>query len=154
MEEFLSKSGAELFPLAAVVAVDYVTVVMAVMADLAAGLRRSRGANVPCTSRSFRRTVSKLVSYLNLLFAMTLIDVVLIVAAVYLRVVHGLSFPMLPVATTLGAVALVLIEVKSIREKQFEKQDFSKTVQTLRDLVEDPALAKALDLLARLRSKE
>ncbi len=97
-------------------AVCYTGVLIAVLADLWAGLRRSRRHGRPCTSGGLRRTVSKLVTYYAALFALTAVDLMLVAASYGLEACGARGFAPLPYLTTAGSVCLCLIEAKSIVE--------------------------------------
>lgn len=60
--------------IAALVAIDYVCVLLAVLADLRSGILKARRQGVKRTSRGLRRSVEKAGRYYVMLFAMTLID--------------------------------------------------------------------------------
>lgn len=99
-----------------VMAVEYVGVALAVMADLVSGVRKARREGQSCTSRGLRRSVSKLSSYYLLMFCLSVIDGMILTALVALRSVDcGVPSPF-PWLTTAGAIALALIELISIVE--------------------------------------
>ncbi|MCM1521667.1 MAG: phage holin family protein [Muribaculaceae bacterium] len=99
-----------------VLAVCYISVLVSIIADLLSGAHRARLEHKPLTSSGFRRTVSKITSYYSALFALTAIDAMLIAASVGLRAAGSEGFPLFPYVSTLGAIGLSLIEVKSIFE--------------------------------------
>lgn len=111
------------------VAVEYTAVLLSVLADLVAGIRKSLGEGGKCSSWGLRRTVDKLARYYVTLFAMTAIDGMIVAASLLL----GDDAPMkpFPVLTTFGAVALALIELKSILETTDEKQNLLRTLEAL-----------------------
>ena len=110
-------------------AVEYTAVLLSVLADLVAGIRKSLGEGGKCSSWGLRRTVDKLARYYVTLFAMTAIDGMIVAASLLL----GDDAPMrpFPVLTTFGAVALALIELKSILETTDEKQNLLRTLEAL-----------------------
>lgn len=144
---FLGKCVGEIAPMAVLVAVVYICVFMAVMADLFVAMRRTRIEGVRRTSRGFRRTVDKLTRYYAMLLAMTVTDAIVTGAVVYLRVVHGAGLPSLPLFTTICGAGLALIEAKSIYEKSVDKADMKEIADLARRLARDPALVRILERL-------
>lgn len=122
---------------AAVAASEYLALLVAVLLDFRAGLRKARQRGEKATSRGFRRTVSKAASYFSALLSLSLMDVPLVVTMLYMRVAMQWSLPCFPLFTTVGALAMIMIEGKSIRESALDKRDISTVVQTLRELVGD-----------------
>lgn len=95
---------------------EYVMVTMAVMIDLCSGLRNARRRGIRTSSRGLRRSVSKLGSYLTLLALLSIVDSVAAAATVYFRSQgHGI-LPPFPWLTSLGSLAQVIIEAKSVIE--------------------------------------
>ena len=101
---------------------EYVLVLMAVLADLASGLRKAKKRGEARRSKALRRTVDKVSRYYNALFALSVIDAMQMVAVLYLRMTDTATVPILPVFTLFGALSIAIIEVKSIYEKASEKE--------------------------------
>ena len=112
---------------------EYVFILLSVIADLISGVRKARKRGEARRSAAFRRTVDKVSRYYNAMFALTVIDVMLITALLYLRITEDIYIiPLFPVFTCLGALGIALIEVKSIYEKAEEKeQDDAEKVARL-----------------------
>ena len=173
--------------IAALVAVDYACVMLAVLADLRSGILKARRLKEKRTSGGLRRSVEKAGRYYVLLFAMTLIDVMvcgalllllpLVVcwaglalvfsrekrlsarsavcgALLFLAASDGPSLPPLPLFTTLCAIGLALIELKSIYENSHEKDDYDRIIGQLRKLLDDPAVVKRMLELAGIRKSD
>lgn len=119
-----------------VLALDYVGVTAAVVADLRSGLSKARRKGEVLTSRGFRRTLDKLGGYLSVLAGLTTVDAMLMAAAVCLRLTGGMALPLLPVLTSLGSVGIVLVEVKSIAENSGRKRSLAGAMRMLRRLAE------------------
>lgn len=115
--------------------IDYLCVLIAILADLVSGLRKAKSRGEKYTSSGLRRTVDKVGRYYLALFSMSIIDVLLIASLHYLRKSGVTLIPIFPYMTTFGAVALTLIEVKSICERSDEKGDFRMTVTKLLELL-------------------
>lgn len=116
-------------------AVCYAGVLLAILADLVAGLLRARRCGRPLTSGGLRRTVDKLTSYFTALFALTVVDSMIVAASLGLSACGATSFPPFPYLTTLGAIGICLIEVKSIMESSAHKIDLHQAARTLRNLL-------------------
>lgn len=127
-----------LLPALIVLAVDFCCVIAAILADLIAGITKARRDRRRLTSSGFRRTVYKLSRYCLALFGLAVVDAVVIAAIVCLNVQRPEgSFPILPIFTSLGALGLTLIEVKSIFERTDEKGDMERVARSIRHLLED-----------------
>jgi hypothetical protein len=95
----------------------YIIVLFAIIADLVSGVRKARKRGDARTSYGYKRTVDKITRYYNMLFVVSLIDVILVVSNLHAL----LHIPVLPYFTAIGALALCLIELKSIYEKAEDK---------------------------------
>lgn len=145
--EYFSESVVtSLIGVVALLAVEYVGVFGAAMADLRSGLLKARRAGKKCTSGGFRRTVDKLARYYVTLIAMTFIDAMIVVAALYLRHAAGWNIPPFPLFTTIGAIGLSIIELKSIYETSDDKGDYTEALNLLKRLLRD---REFMDLLKR-----
>lgn len=133
--------------LVGLLAVDYAGVLAAILADLRSGVLKARRKGERRTSSGFRRTVEKASRYYVTLFAMTVIDLLVISAVTYLRVVGGWSLPPFPLFTTIGAVGLSCIELKSIYENSQEKGDYDTIRRALTRMMTDREFRAALDKL-------
>lgn len=114
--------------------VEYLGVLLAVLADLVSGLRRARRENRPCSSRGLRRTVAKLSSYYLALFCLSVVDAMIIMAIVTLDELGRASLPPYPYLSTLGAISLALIEVRSIAENSPHRTDIFNALKLLSEL--------------------
>jgi phage-related holin len=95
----------------------YTVVLFAIIADLISGVRKAKKRGDARTSTGYKKTVDKITRYYNMLFVVSLIDVILVVSQV-----HALfHIPVLPYFTAAGALALCLIELKSIYESAEDK---------------------------------
>lgn len=123
-----------------IVAVDYLAILAAVLVDLRAGTMKARARGERTTSRGYRRSVDKAGRYIITLFACTLIDAILVLSAIFLR--YGMEFtvPAFPLFTTLGAIAMCLIEMKSVMESAQSKHDYKELARDLTELIKDKDL--------------
>lgn len=126
-----------LLPALVVLAVDYCGLLVAVLADLAAGVSKARRRGTPLTSKGFRASVDKFARYVLALFGMTAVDAVIIAVAICLQAGGDCeAFTVLPVVTSAGAAAMALIEVKSIFETEGEKNPVDEAAEMLRRLID------------------
>ncbi len=128
-----------------IVGVDYFAILAAVMVDLRAGTLKARARGERTTSRGYRRSVDKAGRYIITLLACTLIDLILVLSAIFLRSSMNFSVPAFPLFTTLGAVAMCLIEMKSVMESAQSKRDYRELVRNLNDLLNDKDLRTLID---------
>lgn len=128
--------------LAAVFAVDYIGVLMAVLADMRSGVAMCRRKGIQLRSRGFRATVDKAGRYYLGLFAMSAIDCMIAVAVTCVRSYTGWSLPPLPLFTTLGAVGIGCIELKSIMENNHGRAKVKDAERKLKELLSDPEVKK------------
>lgn len=134
---------------ALILVAEYVGVLVAVLIDLRAGTLASVRRGERRTSRGYRRTVSKLSGYYITLLALTVVDVLTVLITLYLRVDTGLGLPVFPWLTTLGAIGLVLIEVKSVMESARSKEKCKALAEELLELLGSEDVRRAVDMLRR-----
>lgn len=135
-------------------AVDYVAVLACILIDCRSGAMRARREGIPRTSSGYRRTVEKASRYFITLIALTVIDLLALAAVMLLRVTAGSGIPALPVFTTLGALLLCLIEVKSVMENSHRRTDFTRAVDTASRLLEDKSLRRLIRVLRELADRQ
>ena len=135
------------------VIIEYSGVLLAIVADLWSGLRKARLAKIPRTSRALRRTVDKIARYFNTLLALTILDGMIIAGIIYMQANGIASWPIIPLFSLLGSIALTSIEIKSICEKSEEKGDLSQAANTIKELLESPSFKTILKQFQRT-SKE
>ncbi len=126
-----------LLPALVVLAVDYCGLLVAVVADLVAGISKARRKGVALTSKGFRASVDKFARYMLALLGMTAVDAVLIAVALCLQAGGDcVDFTLLPAVTSAGAAAMSLIEVKSIFETEGEKNPVDEMAVMLRRVLD------------------
>lgn len=99
----------------------YILVLIAILADLWAGVRKAKSIGKARTSYGFKRTVDKVARYYNTLLALTVVDCMQMGGIWYLDQFWQYSIPILPLITLIGAFCIGLIEIKSIYEKAEDK---------------------------------
>lgn len=147
--EFTGESiGSVVLALVALV-VEYLCVLLAVLVDLRSGVVRARREKRPRTSRGYRRTVEKASRYYMVLFALTIVDVMWMMSALLLRESMGWQLPVFPFVTTVGAVGLSLIEMKSVMENTHSRKELTDAVRAVNELLDDPDVAELVRKIRR-----
>ena len=95
----------------------YIAVLLAILADLASGCRKAKKDGFLRSSKGLRRTVKKIGEYYNLMFVVTVIDTVQILAIWQ----GGWNLPQMPVFSFAATIFLCIIELKSIYERRSDK---------------------------------
>lgn len=149
---FSSVEVSSLLWVALLLVFDFFSVMFATVVDLVSGLRKARRNGARTTSRGYRRTIDKLLRYFLTLIALTAVDALLILSMLSLRVTMGWSLPVFPLFATIGALAMTLIEVKSVMENSHHKTDLTSAVGSATDLLADPSIVRLLETIRSLRS--
>lgn len=138
---------------AAFVAVEYLLVLAAAIADMASGIRKAKRKGQATRSRALRRTIDKLLRYYNLLAILTIVDIMQIAATLYLRATEGYALPSIPLFTLTGSIGIALIEVKSIMENgsDKEKSDIAELADLLDGIAKSDRLNQLINILKSLK---
>lgn len=131
-------------------AVEYASVLVAILVDLRSGTLKARRNGQRRTSSGYRRTVEKASRYYITLFALSVLDAMWIIVALALRGITGWSVPAFPFFTTLGAIGLVLIEIHSVVENSQRRDDITDMARTVTGLLDDDAVKKLAEQIARI----
>lgn len=131
-------------------AVEYASVLVAILVDLRSGTLKARRNGQRRTSSGYRRTVEKASRYYITLFALSVLDAMWIIVALALRSITGWSVPAFPFFTTLGAIGLVLIEIHSVVENSQRRDDITDMARTVTGLLDDDAVKKLAEQIARI----
>lgn len=100
----------------------YILVLLLVFLDLWAGVRKAKARGEYRSSFGYRKTVDKIGKYFNMLFVITVIDVIQMLAIWELNQQTSHSLPIIPFLTFVGAMFAGFIELKSIYEKNEDKE--------------------------------
>lgn len=121
------------------IGVCYALCVIAVILDLISGVKKAKARGEYRSSRKFRRTVDKLVKYLNMLAVLTCIDAIQIFSFYIINAQSGKIFIMLPLFTGLGTIFACFVELKSIYEKNTDKRkaEIEETARALKEIISD-----------------
>ena len=129
-----------------VLAIVYVLVFFVVMLDLISGISKAKRRGKLRSSYALRKTVDKLVRYFSMVFAITAIDVVQMLAISQWDLATGHKIPCLPFLTFIAAMFVGFIELKSIYENGDAKEqariedaadDIGKLVAKFPEIVEE-----------------
>lgn len=96
----------------------YIAVLLVIIADLISGCRKAKKDGFLRSSKGLRRTVKKVAEYYNLMFVISVIDCVQMVAIYE----SGLSIPRMPFFSFLATIFLCIIELKSMYERKTDKE--------------------------------
>lgn len=100
----------------------YSLVLLVIFLDLWAGVRKAKARGEYRSSFGYRKTVDKIGKYFNMLFVITVIDVIQMLAIWEMNEQTSHSLPIIPFLTFIGAMFVGFIELKSIYEKNEDKE--------------------------------
>lgn len=89
--------------------------------DFKEGVRKAKERGEAITSDGWRRSVTKVSRYYNLLFAFVLVDLMHMSCVWYVNTYYNCHIIIFPFILLFGAIVVAGIEIKSIREKADEK---------------------------------
>lgn len=114
----------------------YLSEIITPIIDFRVGIRKAKERGEEITSDRWKDTPKKISNYLLFTFAVTVVDLVQMALVHYLSKFYGWSIPLLPFLTSVAAIGVCLIEVKSI----YENND----VKTKREAREIAKMAAAI----------
>lgn len=100
----------------------YMMVFVVIILDLWAGVRKAKQRNEYRSSFGYRKTVAKVARYFNMIFIVTAIDLIQMLTIYEMNKQGGYDFPLIPILTCVGAIFICFIELKSVYEKNEEKE--------------------------------
>lgn len=118
IEKILDTLGVQLL----ILAIIYFAVLAVIFLDLWSGIRKAKARGEYSSSAGLRRTVDKISKYFNMIFVITIIDAVQMLGIWLLNDQAGCAMPILPFLTFIGAMFVGFIELKSIYEKNSDKE--------------------------------
>lgn len=124
----------------AVIFLLYVTTLICVFADLRAGIRKAKENGVFRSSYGYRKTVKKIAEYFNMMIILTVIDAIQMASIYIITLQTDWTLPFVPLFTAIGAFIVAFIELKSVREKQSDKEKarVDDAVNTLIKILKNP----------------
>lgn len=126
----------------------YIAVFFAILADLFAGCYKAKKDGYLRSSKGLRRTVKKIAEYYNLMFVITIIDCVQMVAIWQ----GNWNIPKMPFFSFLATLFLCFIELKSIYEKKTEKEkaEIETMLKKIKDLSTDKEVLAILKKITKI----
>lgn len=122
IDVYIAAQLPQLIIIVVTIAVLYVLVLTTILLDLIAGCRKARQRGEYRSSFGLRKTVDKVGRYFNMLLAVTVTDMIQMLAISLLNSQTNMVLPIIPVLTFVGALFACFIEVKSIYEKNDAKE--------------------------------
>jgi len=137
--------------MALLVGVAAIAVVIAIMLDLASGLRKATLMGNARTSYAYERTTTKLMRNGSVVLIMAMIDVMLFFG--HLWEIIGLDvLNHVPVVTFIASAWMCFVQAVSIREKAEDKAE-RKSAETLKQLAEVMTTEQLQALLSKVQGK-
>lgn len=138
--------------MALLVGIAAIAVVIAIMLDLASGLRKATLMGEARTSYAYERTTTKLLNNCSAVVIMAMIDVLLFFG--HLWELIGMSLlSNVPVVTFIVSAWMCFVQVVSIREKAEDKAE-RKSADTLKQLAEVLTTEQIQALLNKVKKDE
>ena len=111
--------------------------------DYWAGIRKARKRGEPICSDKMKRTVDKISRYYNAILAMMVVDIIQIMAFIFLYLYNDWSAYTFPVFTLSAVLFVAAIEIKSIYEpadvkEQREMREAAKLAKVIMEHKNDP----------------
>jgi len=133
----------------------YIADFIAIGVDLIAGVRKAKKAGIARRSEGYKRTVKKVAVYYNCLFAVSVVDVFLLMLVYVMQLKgHWMSVPLFPVLTLLAGAYIAFVEARSVFEKLEEKERSRASADVtavLKLLADDSKKDKIKSLLEELK---
>lgn len=120
----------------AIVLLFYIVSLLLIFSDLWAGVRKAKQRGETIISEKLKDTIDKISKYFNMLFALTLVDIVQVTLIYFVYHEYGYDFIMFPWFLLLGTLYVGYVEVKSIMEpsnikEQKQQEDFKRLLMEL-----------------------
>jgi len=128
-----------IFPQVVMLAIIYFLVLIVVFLDLWAGVRKAKLRGEYRSSVGLRKTIEKISKYFNMLFMITIIDAMQMLAIAHINTEINRHLPDLPILTFLGAIFIGFIELKSVYEKNEDKEkaEITQTAKIVSKVIAD-----------------
>jgi hypothetical protein len=126
----------------------YIAVLLAILADLVSGCRKAKKDGFLRSSKGLRRTVRKIGEYYNLMFVISVIDIVQMVAIFQ----GGWNFVQMPFLSFVATIFLCIIELKSIYERRSEKEraDMETVAKFLANAMKNKDTKEVINVLSEI----
>lgn len=104
----------------------YCIVLIAIAADLWAGIRKAKSKGMYMHTYGIDRTLDKLRKRYNLLLVFSLLDTLIILSEIHQNAI--------PYATLVAAIVMCIVEIKSIMEKDEDKGRYLEAAKTASEM--------------------
>lgn len=153
--EFLSKDYGTIYLKLIIVFAAISMVILAMIVDFYFGLKKAKKLGESSTSEGFRRSTNKFVYYGAMMLFAVIFDVLNVLSAFFPSPLN-----LVPIITLAAAVALILTEFKSVREKAEDKarrksdESIKQLLSALKDKDVLHQALKGLENLSKTNNKE
>lgn len=135
----------------------YALIFLMVLLDLWSGVKKAKKRKEYTSSTGLRRTADKLAKYYNVIFALTVADLLQMGFFWHYNSENGVHIPLLPFVTAAGAFFVCFVEIKSICESADKKMkgQYQEAMKQMGDVLKHKDKLEMLSaLLSTLSSKE
>lgn len=117
----------------------YIIILIMVMLDLWSGIRKAKQRKEYTSSYGLRRTFDKLAKYYNVIFALTVADILQMGFLWHYNTVNEANIPLIPFLTALGAFFVCFVEIKSICESADKKMkgEYQEAAKQLAEILKN-----------------
>jgi hypothetical protein len=128
-----------IFPQIVMLVVMYLLILTVIFLDLWAGVRKAKIRGEFRSSFGFRKTVEKIGKYYNMIFVITVIDAMQMIAISQINLQINAHLPLIPILTFIGSIFVGFIELKSVYEKaeDKEKAEIAQTAKIVGKVIAD-----------------
>jgi len=128
-----------IFPQVVMLAIIYFLVFIIIFLDLWAGVRKAKLRGEYRSSVGLRKTIEKISKYFNMLFMITIIDAMQMLAIAHINTEITKHLPVLPILTFAGSIFIGFIELKSVYEKNEDKEkaEITQTAKIVSKVIAD-----------------
>lgn len=155
-KETLHNLIAPYLPMLSKVLLFYLFNVIAIMADLWSGIRKSKKQGIYTHSYGLRQTTSKISRNFNILFGCTIVDLIIIVGEfnTFVSSIINLS-PNVPYITFIASIVLCGIEVYSIFEKDENKGKYIEAARFAKEVIKQDKIEEIAEvIIQKLEEKQ
>lgn len=121
-------------------------VLLGILADLWSGIRKAKAKGIYTHTYGLDRTIDKLRKRYNLLIVFSLLDTIIIISELHTN--------MIPYCTLFAAFIMVLVEIKSILEKDEDKGRYIEAANMAREMWKGVDKEEIADLIIKKLKEE
>lgn len=148
--ETLHNLIAPYLPMLSKVLLFYLFNIIAILADLWSGIRKSKKQGIYTHSYGLRQTTSKISRNFNILFGCTIVDFIIIVGEFnhFMSGIINLS-PNVPYITFIASIVLCGIEVYSIFEKDENKGKYIEAAKFAKEVMKQDKMEEMAEIIIK-----